>query len=283
MERELYVTDLGKLLGGWTVNVIGAELSEHSRLLCAHGSRSSRSSSDRVVRAGPEDHDRWCSATDRLLVEIRALQEREEAVSLHLRAPFRGGLRWRIRYARRNWLLRMGYDEASAQLRSDFDTALTAYRKSTSDLPEYLEEFARREKERKRREEEQARRNRTDAIDDASGAVWSYKISKHSGGRRSFWIYLRSLDGGGGEHTAQEVHAALTAERAEHPYTRVYWGRETTRALEEKYKTVASGWTRLTGAMINPHPHDPNEPSIWSKYHSGPSSNYGSGGAGGGF
>ncbi|WP_327113988.1 hypothetical protein OHB12_33105 [Nocardia sp. NBC_01730] len=276
MERELYVTDLGKLLGGWTVNVVGTELSEHSRLLCAHGSRSSRSSSDRVVRAGPEDHDRWCSATDRLLVEIRALQEREEAASLHLRAPFRGGLRWRIRYARRNWLLRTGYDEASAQLRSDFGTALAAYRKSTGDLPEYLEEFDKREKERKRREEEQARQKRTEAIADASGTVWSYEISKYSGGR-SFWIYLRNLDdGGSGEHTAQEVHAALTAERAEHRYTRVRWGQETERALEEKYKTVVSGWARLTGEIIIPDPYDPKKPPIWSKYHGGPTSNYGS-------
>ncbi|MBF6166522.1 hypothetical protein IU486_17450 [Streptomyces gardneri] len=276
MERELYVTDLGKLLGGWTVNVVGTELSEHSRLLCAHGSRSSGFSSDRVIRASPEDHDRWCSATHRLLVEIRALQEREEAASLHLRAPFRGGLWWRIRYARRNWLLRRGYDEASVQLRSDFDTALAAYRNCTGDLPEYLKEFAELEKERKRREEEQARQKRAEAIADASGTVWSYEISKYSGGR-SFWIYLRNLDdGGSGEHTAQEVHAALTAERAEHRYTRVRWGQETKRALEEKYKTAVSGWARLTGEIIIPDPHDPSKPPIWSKYHGGPTSNYGS-------
>ncbi len=278
MEFEFYVTELGTLLGGWTVDVVGAELSEHSRLLCAKASRSPHSISDRLVRASREDRDRWCSATDRLLVEIHSLQEREEAVSRHLRAPFRGGLRWRIKYARRNWLLRKGYDVASARLRSDFNAALAAHQKSMGDLPGYLEEYAMREKERERREEEQARKKRAEAIDNVSGPVWAYEIRKHSGGRRSFWIYLRSLDAeGGNSHTAQEVHAALTAERAEHRYTEVRWGQETARALEEKYQTVVSGWARLTGEVIIAQPFDRSSPQIWSKYHGGPSSNYGSG------
>lgn len=278
MEFDFYVTELGSLLGGWTVNVVGAELSKHSRLLCAEVSRSSYSTSDRVVRAAREDRDRWCSATRRLLAEIHTLQEREEAVSLHRRAPFRGGLWWRIKYARRNWLLRRGYDAASARLRSDFAAALADHQKSMDDLPAYLEEYAMREKERKRREDEQARKKRAEAIADVSGPVWAYEIRKPSGGRRSFWIYLRSLDAGGGsKHTVQEVHAALTAERAEHRYTGVYWGQETARALKEKYETVAWGWARLTGEVIIPLPHDPRNPPIWSKYHGGPSSNYGSG------
>ncbi|RSN56206.1 hypothetical protein DMH01_30890 [Amycolatopsis sp. WAC 04182] len=275
MEFDFSVTELGRLLGGWTGNVIGAELSEHSRLLCAKDSCSAHSISDRLVRASREDRDRWCSATDRLLVEIRALQEREEAVSRHLRAPFRGGLGWRIKYARRNWLLRKGYDAASARLRSDFKTALADHQKSMGDLPGYLEEYAMREKARKRREEEQARKKRAEAIDGASGPVWAYEIRKRSGGHRSFWIYLRSLDAeGGNEHTAQEVHAALTAERTEHRYTGVHWGQETARALEEKYETVVSGWARLTGEVIIPRPYDPSSPQIWSKYHGGPPSNY---------
>ncbi|MFC3452687.1 hypothetical protein [Amycolatopsis speibonae] len=278
MEFDFYVTDLGSLLGGWTVNVVGAELSKYNRLLCAEASSSSYSTSDRVVRAGREDRDRWCSATRRLLAQIQALQEREEAVSLHLRAPFRGGLWWRIKYARRNWLLRKGYDAASARLRSDFAAALADHQKSMDDLPRYLEEYAMREKERVRREDEQARKKRAEALDGVSGPVWAYEIRKHSGGRRSFWIYLGSLDAGGGsKHTVREVHAALTAERAEHHYTGVYWGQETARALAEEYETVVSGWARLTGEVIIPLPRDPSDPPMWSKYHGAPSSSYGSG------
>ncbi|GAA4019540.1 hypothetical protein GCM10022247_49050 [Allokutzneria multivorans] len=282
MELDVHIADLGALLGGWEVNVIGARLSEHSRLLCGHDDRGR--SMDRVVRASRTDHDRWCSATSQFLLTIGELQEREKEIGAHLRPPWKGRLLWSIRHARRNMVLRRRYDEASAKLESDFDAALAAYLAKAADLPEYMKEFARREKERQRRELEQARRRRLEAMEGATGPVWAYKIA--TGGRRRFSIYLTTVDRAHeGTHTPAEVQAALTAERAEHQYTGVSWGPETSLALKEKYETEASGWARLTGEVIIVEPIDPNDRSArpFSKYHGGPSSNYGSDGGAGGY
>ncbi|MCP3802885.1 hypothetical protein NLX83_26775 [Allokutzneria sp. A3M-2-11 16] len=283
MDLDVSVTELGHVLGGWTVNVVGGLLSKHSRMKCVRPNGSSYA--DEVVKASRADHDRWHAATNHFLLTIRALQKREEAISLHQRPPFHGRLLWHIKYARRNWLLRKGYDEAAEQLRADFTAALATFLKDAGDIPEYVEAYTKRERERLRREQEQARQRRATAIQDASGPVWSYRISK-SGGSRSFWIYLTTLESGGnGEHTPPEVQAALAKERAKHRYTKVNWGPETSLALEEKYQTEVSGWARLTGEMIVAHPIDPNDRSSrqYSKYHSGPSSNYGSDGGAGGF
>ncbi|SDM44913.1 hypothetical protein [Allokutzneria albata] len=284
MDLDVHVTNLGSLLGGWEVNVVGSLLSEHNQLTCVRPSVFAVYP-EKVVKASDADHDRWHAATDRFLQTISALQEREKAISLHLRPPFRGRLVWSIRYAWRNLVLRKGYDEAAERLRSDFNAALAVYLKDAGDLPEYVKKYTAREQKRRRREEEQARLRRAEAIEDASGPVWSYQLHKGSG-MRSFAIHLASVESGvEARHTPAEVQAALTAERAEHPYTKVNWGPQTSLALKEKYGTEVSGWARLTGETIIAHPIDPNDRSgRWhSKHHYGPSSNYGSDGGAGGF
>jgi hypothetical protein len=276
----VYVRDLRSLIGGWTVNVIGARISENARLQCARKSRCWYYSD--YVRATEEDHDRWHAATEDLLATIRALQDTERQVSLHLHPPFQGRLWWHLRYVRRNWLLHKNYDREVAKLRAKFDAALAAYQDQAGDLPAYVEQYKRQEQERLKREKRRARLRRAEAMETAAEPQWSYGINDDSD-ERSFWIYLTSLDPfhGDGGLTPTEVQAALAAERAEYPYTSVMWGAETGRALKEKYKTETevSGWKALTGELIVSHPRDPSRPQPYAKYHAGPSSTYGCNGS----
>lgn len=91
MDRDVHTTTLGSLLGGWTVNVVGAEISKRSDVRCAAVPGRGGASSWPVAKASEEDHARWHGAADRLLATIRALQAKESAASLHLRPPFAAG------------------------------------------------------------------------------------------------------------------------------------------------------------------------------------------------
>ncbi|MFB9907001.1 hypothetical protein [Allokutzneria oryzae] len=282
MNVEVHVTDLGLLLGSWTVNVIGTEIRKITALQCATGDPSRPHG--RTVRATEADRDRWCSATDEFLKQIRALQERERVASQHLWPPFQGRLWWRLRYALRNWSLRRSYNDTAAQLRSDFDTALATYQEHAGDLPDYVVEFTERESVRRAEEDRRDKARRAAVLTTATGPVWAYELVV-SPARRSFAIWLPSLDGGQATHTgmtANQVQAALEAERSEHPYTTVYWDMQTRRALEEGHGSDVLGWRSFTGVLIDSHPYDPSKRTMPSKYHSGPSSDYGSGGFGGG-
>lgn len=289
MDRTVHVTSLGSLVGAWTVNVIGSRISENSGLQCAVEPDSKRSYSPQLM-ATEADRNRWCAATERLLATIGALQEKERLASLHLQAPWQGRLRWRLRHAQRNRLLRGRYDHAKAELLAEFDAALAQYRDRAGDLPEYQERYRKQEQERLKREHAQARVRREEAVASGTDPRWTYQIKELSGDR-SFWIYQTSLDhpySAGAEVglTPAEVQAGLVAERAEHPYTSVLWALETGRALREIYQTEVAGWQALTGITIEPHPRDPSKPSSKGRgqsYGVG-SSDYGSGhyGCGGG-
>ncbi|MEV6136846.1 hypothetical protein AB0L63_12475 [Nocardia sp. NPDC051990] len=264
MDRTVHVTSLGSLVGAWTVNVIGARVSENRDLRCAvaPGSRRGSYSSDLV--AAEADCNRWCAATERLVATIGALQEKERLVSLHLHPPWQGRLRWRLRYAQRNRLLRRQYDHVKAELLAEFDAALAEYQVRAGDLPEYQERYRRQEQQRLKREQEQARLRREAAVASDTDPRWTYQIRELSGDR-CFCIYQTGL-----EHpypaveevglTPVEIQAELVAERAEHPYTSVMWALETGQALREKYQTEVAGWQALTGIEIEPFPRDPNKP-----------------------
>ncbi|WP_433759850.1 hypothetical protein [Nocardia sp. CA-135398] len=264
MGRAVHVTSLGILVGAWTVNVIGARISENSDLPCAVEPGSKRSAYSRDIEATDADCNRWFAATERLLTTIDALQEKERRASLHLQPPWRGRLQWHLRHARRNRLLRRQYSQAEAELLAEFDAALAEYRNRAGDLSEYQERYRKQEQERLKREQEQARLRREQAVASATDPRWTYQIKELSGDR-SFWIYQTSLDrtyseGEPVELTPAEVQAELVAERAVHPYTSVMWALETGRALREKYQTEVAGWQALTGAEIEPFPRDPNKP-----------------------
>jgi len=205
MHHEIRVMTLGLLIGSWTVNEIGSKISENRDLLCAKPAGERRSLSQ-VVLVGRQDHDRWCGATEELVAKIHALQEKETAASLHRNPPFHDRLLWRVRHAARNWVLRSNYDAAVAELRAEFNAALSAYLERAGDLPSYLEERKRRELERRRRQVEEDKRERAEAMARAKGPVWAYWLSE----RNSFWIYLADLD-----HHGEGARTGLTAEQVQ--------------------------------------------------------------------
>ncbi|MEV5836056.1 hypothetical protein [Nocardia sp. NPDC052112] len=291
MDRRVQVMSLGSLVGPWTVDVIGARISENRELRCAVELDSKRAAYSSDPEASAADCNRWCAATRYLLTTIAALQEQERLASLHLNPPWRGELRWRLRHAQRNRLLRRQYDQAKAELLAAFDAALAEYQARAGDLPEYQERYYKQEQERAWREQEQARLRREQAVASDTDPEWTYQIKELSGDR-SFWIYQTSLDRpySTGEEvglTPAEVQAELVVERAEYPYTPVMWAQETGRALREKYRTEVAGWQELTGIEIDSFPRDPNAPR--SKGRTGVygirGSDYGSGhsGCGGGY
>jgi uncharacterized membrane protein YgcG len=144
---RIRVGSLGLVVGAWTVNVVGSKISAHSELLCAHPADHLY----RTVEASARDSNRWHRATDELLARIRALQEQEQAASLHLH-PSRYQLWWHIRYARRNWSLRRGYQATAARLRAEFDAAIAGYLEQAGDLTTYVERQWRRASESRLRE-----------------------------------------------------------------------------------------------------------------------------------
>jgi hypothetical protein len=106
------------------------------------------------------DLDRWCKATEALLAEIRQLQRREQAASLHLHPPLRNRLLWRIRHVRRNRKLRHDFDAVDARLRAEFDAALSDYQDRAGDLSAHVDERQRHMAKFWRQEDERWRRQR---------------------------------------------------------------------------------------------------------------------------
>jgi hypothetical protein len=143
---RIRVGSLALVIGAWTVNVVGSKISEHSELLCAQPTDHLY----RTVEASARDRDRWYRATDELVATIQALQEQEQAASLHLHPP-RHWL-WHVRYVRRNWALRRGYPATVARLRAEFDAAISDYLEQAGDLTTCAEEQWRRESESRLRE-----------------------------------------------------------------------------------------------------------------------------------
>lgn len=297
MGRAVHVSTLGEMIHARRDDVLGSRIRANAQLQCVaepdFGFRPPL-----LAKATDSDHHRWLSATEELVATIQALQGRAEQISAHLRPPLRRSALsrqwWHIRYARRNRTLRDNYEAEADELCAQFDRALAVYKERAGDLPGFLVEYNtqqrqraeqewKRQKEEADREEARARTRRATALEAAAGPQWAYYLNDYRGSR-SFWIYLSSLDDPRGDNsglTVTEVHAALVAERAQHPHTWVMWGTETKRALEEKYQSESAGWEALTGESIDPHPVDPNGRGRSSGYR-GPSTTYG-GETGGGY
>lgn len=165
-----------------TASVIGSKISEHRDLLCAHPQEYLY----RTVQAEVRDRDRWYKATEELLARIRALQQREQAASLHLHPPLRNRLLWRIRHARRNRKLRRDFHAVDARLRAEFDAALSDYQEQAGDLSAHVDELQRRMAKFWREEDERWRRQRRGPGRNSTSGPSSTYSSDAGGGASGF-------------------------------------------------------------------------------------------------
>jgi hypothetical protein len=243
MSVEFYVTPLSSLTDDHS-QVINGELRRYRNLECVDTVGYSRSIY--VAGVDPVDVDRWRRAAILLHERIRALNEKERAVSLHLHQPFDYLLLWKIRYAWRNRVLRKNYLTAVAELRAAVHAAMSVYQEDAGDLPAYLAEY------RRRRMESLAAMK--------AEPVWAYEIDARGKTGRRFVIYRpdrfrrQPPEAARARLTAQQVQDALATERATHPYTTVEWADSADRLLATMYGTATLGWQALTGQLIDPHP-----------------------------
>lgn len=173
---------LQQLIDAPTASVIGSKISEHRDLLCAHPQECLY----QTVQAEARDRDRWYEATEELLAKIRALRQREQAASLHLYPPLRNRLLWRLRNARRNRKLRRHFDAVDAQLRAQFDAALSDYQEQAGDLSAHVDERQRHMAEFWRQEDERWRRQRRGRGGNSTSGPSSTYGSDAGGGASGF-------------------------------------------------------------------------------------------------
>ncbi|MER5216650.1 hypothetical protein ABT063_40500 [Streptomyces sp. NPDC002838] len=118
------------------------------------------------------------------VIGIRAPQQREQAASLHLHPPLRNRLLWRLSNTRRNRKLRRDFDAVDAQLRTEFDAALSDCQEQAGDLSAHVDEQQRRMAKIRQREDER-RRRRGPGGNSASGPSTTYG-SDAGGGASGF-------------------------------------------------------------------------------------------------
>jgi hypothetical protein len=296
--ESVHYLRLEELMPVYHLNVTGEEATRIRRLYAAADrDEVSRHTygAEPYLHASADDKRRWHAATEAVLAAMRDAEHQEEQAGRYRRRPWRFHARvlWQIRYQRRNRRLRENHDATMERLRAMVLTAYRDFAEQAGDLTDRVEAEKERREEDERHREEDGRRLRTLAMGQVTAPLWAYGIRETAyRGRRAFEIELLLLSHDLGDSrltetglTPEQVQNALTAERAEHPYTIVHWEYHTETALEEWHDSgdVKEAWRELTGQLIDPFPDDPDDPPPARQRFYGPSSNYFSPGFGGSF
>ncbi|MFB9834772.1 hypothetical protein [Actinoallomurus acaciae] len=274
--RHLY-----EVIRVYELNVDGAEVRAIRDLYCVIDEDLGHHTPDRIP-APAADVRRWLAATRTIVQAMGSAREQERRAHRPFVMRRRHRILWQLRHLTSKRRLRADYEATVERLRGDVLAAYRAYREQAGDLTEYIaEHLARREREQRERDQRERDQRAEVMAGGPHRPIWAYGVRDHRS-LRVLEIYLPAAEPYRRADTyartgltPQQVHSALTGERAHHPYTGLTWSYRTRLALEEWHDSgkAETAWREVIGEPVELFPQPPGSRPK-SPRHYGPSSNY---------